>query len=63
MKCPTCNRESLTGQKCAMCLLATSNREFTNTLIEIMRPPRMDDWPNPYDPDSEFDSLLRDASK
>lgn len=39
--------------------LREQNRQFTTEFIEIMRPEKLDGWPNPFDADySEFELLL-----
>src|ERR1035437_1824647 len=62
MKCITCYRDTPIGDKCAMCLLKSSEAELTQTLLDIVRPVDMSQWPNPYDvetrvqdePDSKY---------
>lgn len=52
MKCPTCRRQTLTGDKCVTCLIDTlqaSDRELTKVLLEIVKPINMNDLPNPFD--------------
>lgn len=49
MKCSTCGRKTCTLDPCAICRLEESNREFTKTLLDIVRPVNMNDLPNPYD--------------